>query len=78
MFETEEKLTYDSIYENNCLEPGFKYDLIVLRNLKDLGLIESYFDRDKDLSYRVNKKHPYYIKRKRSENLNKIKDESYK
>lgn len=77
MFETEEELTYDSIYENGVLKPGFEYDYIILKNLKDLGLIESYFNRDKDLSYRVNKKHPYYIKRKRSENLNKIKDESY-
>jgi hypothetical protein len=78
MFDTEEeRKSYDTIYENNTLKSGYRYDLDIIRKFRDLGLIETYFDRYRQLSYRININHPYYIKRKRSEKLNIIKNESY-
>ena len=80
------KLTYDQkrIYDILYKDGIIKYssiltdiDFNILVNLRKSNLIYSFIDLENNLCYKLRKDHPYYIKRKRSENLNKIKDESY-
>ncbi len=80
------KLTYDQkrIYDILYKDGIIKYSTIlsdidfnILVNLRKSNLIYSFIDSENNLCYKLRKDHPYYIKRKRSENLNKIKDETY-
>ncbi len=80
------KLTYDQkrIYDILYKDGIIKYssiltdiDFNILVNLRKSNLIYSFIDSENNLCYKLRKDHPYYIKRKRSENLNKIKDETY-
>ena len=80
------KLTYDQkrIYDILYKDGIIKYssiltdiDFNILVNLRKRNLIYSFIDSENNLCYVPWKDHAYYIKRKRSEKLNKIKDESY-
>ena len=89
----DEERIYNFIYEDGIIKYSgilaiIKYSGIladidfnklvnILVNLRKSNLIYSFIDSENNLCYEPCKDHAYYIKRKRSENLNKIKDETY-
>lgn len=76
----DEERIYNFIYEDGIIKYSSiltDIDFNILVNLRKSNLIYSFIDFENNLCYELRKDNPYYIKRKRSENLNKIKDESY-
>ena len=76
----DEERIYNFIYEDGIIKYNTiltDIDFNILINLRKSNVIYSFIDLENNLCYKLRKDNPYYIKRKRSENLNKIKDESY-
>lgn len=76
----DEERIYNFIYEDGIIRYSSilaDIDFNILVNLRRSNLIYSFIDSENNFCYKLRKDHPYYIKRKRSEKLNKIKDESY-
>ena len=76
----DEERIYNFIYEDGIIKYNTiltDIDFNILVNLRKSNLIYSFIDSENNLCYKLRKDNPYYIKRKRSENLNKIKDETY-
>ena len=76
----DQKRVYDILYKDGIIKYSSileDIDFNILVNLRRSNLIYSFIDLENNLCYKLKKDHPYYIKRKRSENLNKIKDETY-
>ena len=76
----DEERIYNFIYEDGIIRYSSileDIDFNILINLRKRNLIYSFIDLENNLCYKLRNDNPYYIKRKRSENLNKIKDETY-
>ncbi len=77
----EQKIVYNRIYVYGIIKytsilTDIDFDILI--NLRKSNLIYSFIDSENTLCYKLRKDHPYYTKRKRSEKLNIIKDETYK
>jgi hypothetical protein len=71
-FTYDQKLAYDVIYKEGIFKYDFNiinFNFNVLINLRKNGLIRSFINTENELCYILNKEHPYYIKRKRSDNV---------
>ncbi len=71
----DEERIYNFIYEDGIIKYSTilsDIDFNILVNLRKSNLIYSFIDSENNLCYKLRKDHPYYIKRKRSDNIKKF------
>lgn len=71
----DQKKIYDILYKDGIIKygrilTGINFDTLI--NLRKSNLIYSFIDLENNLCYKLRKDHPYYIKRKRSDNIKKF------